>query len=250
MVRHGLKLDPDLLSLVCASHSGAQIHQDGALKILSGAGLSESDLGNIEDRPLGENERRAWGDKAPTRVAMNCSGKHAGMLATCVANNWDLKSYLSPEHPLQRAIKAEFEALSGESIDVITMDGCGAPLFLLSLRATARAIRALTISTDPVHQEVINACRQFPVMMSGEGRLGARLMKEIPGLFMKEGAEAVNVASMPDGRTIAFKVMDGSPRAFEALTRASLRKLGVMCAEVETPVLGGGQVIGAISATF
>ena len=250
MVRHCLQLDPRLLALVCASHSGAQIHQDGALEILRGAGLTESDLRNVEDRPLGDAERRAWGEKAPTRLAMNCSGKHAGMLATCVANGWDRESYLDPAHPLQVAIKKEFEDLAGEKIELTTADGCGAPLFLLSLAGVARAIRGLTISTDPVHQEVITACRSNPVMMSGEGRLVARLMVEVDGFFMKEGAEGVNVASMPDGRTIAFKVMDGSTRAHEPITRAAMRALGIDVAMVEPPVLGGGQVIGAIRATF
>lgn len=250
MVRHGLDLAPELLALVCASHSGAQVHQGGALKILHGAGLQESNLLNVEDKPLGEEERRAWGDKPATRLAMNCSGKHSGMLATCVANGWDLATYLSPDHPLQRAIKSEFETLTGEEITLVTADGCGAPLHLISLAGIARAIRTLTISSDPVHQRVIEACRQYPLMMSGEGRLGVRLMNEIPGFFMKEGAEGVNVASLPDGRTIAFKVMDGALRGFETITRASLRKLGVDVPTVDAPVLGGGKVIGAISATF
>ena len=88
MVRHGLDPQVRLLALVCASHSGAKSHQEGALEILRGAGLTEAALQCVVDKPLGIAERKEWGDKAPTRLAMNCSGKHAGMLATCVANGW------------------------------------------------------------------------------------------------------------------------------------------------------------------
>lgn len=104
-------------------------------------------------------ERAAWGDKAPTSLAANCSGKHAGMVATCKANGWDLASYKEVAHPLQQAIKNEFEKLSGEAITKVGVDGCGAPLFAISLTGLAKAIRNLMLSNDPVHQEVVSACR-------------------------------------------------------------------------------------------
>ena len=50
MVRNGLKLEPRLLALACASHSGAKMHQDGALAILNSVGLDENALQNIADR--------------------------------------------------------------------------------------------------------------------------------------------------------------------------------------------------------
>ena len=149
MIRNGLKLEPRLLALVSASHSGAAMHQDGALEILASAGLAEKDLQNAKDKPLGEIERRTWGTQEPTRLAMNCSGKHAGMLATCVAAGWSTQNYLDPEHPLQIAIKTELENLAGEDVSLTSADGCGAPLFLISLMGLARAMRAITISTDP-----------------------------------------------------------------------------------------------------
>ena len=93
MVRNGLKLEPRLLALVEASHSGAAMHQEGVLEILASVGLQESDLQCAFDKPLGDAERIAWGEKPATRLAMNCSGKHAGMLATCVANG--LIAYIS-----------------------------------------------------------------------------------------------------------------------------------------------------------
>jgi L-asparaginase II len=181
---------------------------------------------------------------------MNCSGKHAGMLATCVVNGWPTDSYLDPEHPLQVAIKAEVEAMSGEKVTVTSVDGCGAPLFLFSLLGLARAIRNLTISTDQIHQDVAQACRDFPEMVAGPGRLGTRMMQNIPGLFMKEGAEAVNVASLPDGRTLAIKISDGNQRAMSAITTAALKRFGVDTHEAAINTLGGGLPVGTIRASF
>ena len=248
MIRNGLNLEPRLLALVSASHSGAAMHQDGALEILASAGLAEKDLQNAKDKPLGEIERRAWGTQEPTRLAMNCSGKHAGMLATCVAAGWSTQNYLDPEHPLQIAIKTELENLAGEDVSLTSADGCGAPLFLISLMGLARAMRAITISTDPIHQSVVQACRDFPEMVAGEKRLTTRLMREVPGLFMKEGAEGVEVATLADGRTIVFKVSDGSIRPFETLMVAALAEFGINVTDTTERVYGGSEAIGAIRA--
>jgi L-asparaginase II len=248
MIRSGLKLEPRLLALVSASHSGAAIHQEGALEILATVGLGEKDLQNAKDKPLGQEERRAWGNQEPTRLAMNCSGKHSGMLATCVAAGWPTANYLDPAHPLQVAIKKELENLAGEEVSLTSADGCGAPLFLFSLHALARAMRAITISTDPIHQSVVQACRDFPEMVAGEKRLTTRLMREIPGLFMKEGAEGVEVATLADGRSIVFKVSDGSERPFETLMVAALAEFGITVKDTTEPVYGGSEVIGSIRA--
>jgi L-asparaginase II len=121
MVRAGLDIEPRLLALVCASHAGTAMHQQGAQAILAKVGLDEYSLQCILDRPLDEELRRT---AEPTRLAMNCSGKHAGMLATCVVNGWPIDSYLDPTHPLQLAIKAEVEAMSGESVAGVSVDGC------------------------------------------------------------------------------------------------------------------------------
>lgn len=250
MVRHGLQLEPRLLALGASSHSGSPAHITAVREILSTVGLDESALQCMLDKPLGEAERRAYGDQAPSRIAMNCSGKHAAMLVTCVKNGWSIENYLDADHPLQVACREELENLSGEKITLTSTDGCGAPLFLISVAGLARAIRAITISNDVAHSSVLAASREFPEMVAGEGRLTTTMMREIPGLYMKDGVEAVEVASMPDGRTLVFKVSDGSLRPFRALVHAGLKQLGVESKYEVEPVLGGGKVIGEIRATF
>jgi len=250
MVRSGLDLEPRLLALAQSSHSGAAMHMDGAREILASVGLTESALQCATDRPLGDAERRAWGDQEPAQIAMNCSGKHAAMLATCVKNGWPIETYLEQSHPLQIAIKKELEDLSGEVITLTSTDGCGAPLFLISVIGLARAIRAITISNDLVHQSVMNAARAFPEMVGGMGRHNTEMMQQVPGLFMKDGAEAVNVCSLSDGRTIVFKVSDGSLRAFRTIVHACLKDFGIDTALTPEKVMGGPRVIGTIRATI
>jgi hypothetical protein len=247
MVRAGLDLEPRLLALVCASHAGTQIHQTGTQSILAKAGLDEHSLQCIMDRPLDEELRRT---SQTTRLAMNCSGKHAGMIVTCHINSWPIDSYLEPQHPLQRAIASEVELMSEEKIVNTTIDGCGAPLFMFSLLGLARAIRNLTVSTDPVHESIVHACREFPEMVSGQGRLATRMMQNVEGLFMKDGAEAVNVASLPDGRSFAIKISDGNARAIPAVSAALLRRFDIDAGEKGENILGGGNPVGTIRATF
>lgn len=250
MVRHGLDLEPRLLALAASSHSGSLEHQDAVREILATVNLDESALQCMLDRPLGEAERRAHGDNPPTRIAMNCSGKHAGMLVTCVKNGWPIENYLDPEHPLQVACRSELETLSGETITLTSTDGCGAPLFLISVAGLARAIRAITLSNENPHVSVLAASRQYPEMVAGEGRLTTEMMRSVPGLYMKDGVEAVEVASMPDGRTLVFKVSDGSIRPFKVVLHAGLKVLGVDSPYAVESVLGGDKVIGQIRSTF
>jgi L-asparaginase II len=250
MVRMGLNLEPRLLALVAGSHSGSQMHQNAVKEILALAGLDEVALQNAPDRPLGENERREWGLNSATSLAQNCSGKHAGMLLTCLSNSWSTENYLHPLHPLQVACQGELEDLSGEEVSLVSTDGCGAPLFVITLTGLARAIHRITISADPIHRMVVQACRDFPEMVAGERQLTTRKMREIPGFFMKEGAEGVAVGSLPDGRTFVFKVDDGSGRASGVLVVAALEKLGIHSKVEEVPIYGGKEVIGSIRATF
>ena len=252
MVRAGLKLEARELALVCASHAGSAMHQESALKILTTVGLDEKYLKNTPDKPLGVMERRKWGDREATSLAANCSGKHAGMVATASINGWDLASYKDPSHPLQVLIREEFERLSGEKIVHVSVDGCGAPLFALTLRGMVRAIHAITNSDDPVHREVVEACTRNPEMVSGKGRVVTEAMEKVPGLLVKDGAEGVMIASLRGKGTIAWKMSDGSNRGDRPLLSASLSHLGIALkfdGDPVCPIYGDGKVVGEIRAS-
>jgi len=262
MVRLGLDLPDDLLALVCASHSGEPFHIEGARRILATAGLDESALQTPPDYPLDDDARvaaiRAGADKSP--IAMNCSGKHAGMLATCVLNGWDLATYREPDHPLQQAILATFSELTGEPVTTIAVDGCGAPLLSTTLVGLARAFRVLAVATEGPEARVADAIRRHPAYVSGTTRDELALLTSIPGAIGKAGAESCYAVALPDGRAFALKTDDGAPRVRPALMAAALRRSGVdREAGVDgealrrtgvVELLGGGAPVGEIRPVF
>jgi len=251
MLRAGLELDGELLALAAASHSGEDFHVDGVRKILSGTGLAEGDLRCPPSWPLdAETARRliARGE-GMSRILMNCSGKHAAMLATCVLNDWPAGSYRDPEHPLQQAIRRTVEELAAERVTAVGVDGCGAPLFALTLAGLARAFRALVLAAPGTpERRVADAMRGHPEWTSGTGRDERRLMDAVPGLLVKGGAEGVDAFALADGRAGAVKVDDGAHRARTPVTVKALRLLGVTVpGELATaPVIGGEAEVGVI----
>jgi len=261
MLRCGLDASGKLLALAAASHSGEDFHIAGVREILARAGLGEAALQCPPALPMDEAAQRALlrlgGDAE--RVYMNCSGKHAAMLATCVSAGWPTGSYLDPGHPLQVGIRATLEDLAGERVASVGVDGCGAPLFALSRTGLARAMRAMT-QAEPGSAElkVADAMRAHPDWTSGTTRPECELMAAVPGLLLKSGAEGVEGFALADGRAVAFKIEDGAARARPPLTVALLRTLGVAAgAGVDraaldrigaAPVVGGDSVVGEIRA--
>ncbi|MFJ9377119.1 asparaginase [Streptomyces sp. NPDC101455] len=253
MVRAGLPLDGELLSLAAASHSGEERHLAGARRILELAGLSEDSLRNVPDLPFDPVVRDAWvrEGRAPSRLAQNCSGKHAAMLYVSKLNGWSLDDYLDPAHPLQQAIAEIVEDLTGQRIARVTVDGCGAPLFSISLHGLARAVARITTAAPGTPEaRVADAMREYAEMASGAGRDVAALMRAVPGLLAKDGFEGVQVAALPDGRAVAVKVSDGANRARVPVAAAALARAGVeegLLAEFAgEPLLGGGEPVGCV----
>ena len=229
MLRAGLELPADLLALACASHSGEPFHVDGVRRILAAAGLDEDALQTPPGYPLDDAARdeviRSGSGPAP--ILMNCSGKHAAMLATCVVNGWDPATYLDPEHPLQKAIAATFAELTGEKVDHVAIDGCGAPLLSSSLVGLARAFRTLAVATEGPEARVAAAIRTHPEFVSGTRRDELTLLRAIPGAIGKAGAESCYAVALPDGRSFAMKCDDGAARVRPVLMAAALRRGGV-----------------------
>jgi L-asparaginase II len=261
MLRCGLELDGELLALAAASHSGEDYHIAGVRKILASAGLTEDDLRCPPDWPLDDAARETMvrtGEPAD-RVHMNCSGKHAAMLATCVAAGWPTASYTDPEHPLQQQIKAVVGRLAGEAVPMTGVDGCGAPLLAISVAGLARAFRAMVLAAPgSPERRVADAMRAHPEWTSGSARPERALMAAVPGLLLKSGAEGVEGFAIADGRAGAFKIDDGAARGRVPVTVALLRKLGadaqpgadraVLDNLATGEVTGGGRVVGEIRA--
>jgi L-asparaginase II len=261
MLRCGLKLDGELLALAAASHSGEDFHTGGVRAILASAGLTEEALQCPPDYPLDAQANGAMiaAGAKPDRIHMNCSGKHAAMLATCVAAGWPTESYRDPGHPLQLQIKSAISKLAGEPVAAIGVDGCGAPLMAISVVGLARAFRAMVLAgPGTAERAVADAMRAYPEWTSGTARPERALMRAIPGLLLKSGAEGVEGFALADGRAGAFKMEDGAARGRVPVTVRLLRDLGAetvpgadvdaLAALATSPIYGGGRVVGEIRA--
>jgi L-asparaginase II len=225
----GLQLRGELLALSAASHCGEPRHVDAAHAILTSAGLDESALQTTPDLPEDADARRAavCAGSAPRPIWHGCSGKHSAMLATCVLRGWDTASYLEPEHPLQVELRRGLEELTGERVAHTAVDGCGAPAWAISLTALARAYRAAVLApAGSDARAVADAMRAHPEYVCGQQSEVTGLMRAVPGLLVKDGAESVYTAALPDGRAVAVKVADGGFRAGQAVLVAALSQLG------------------------
>jgi len=248
MVEAGLDLPDRLLAVVCASHDGRPEHIAAVEEILDRVDLDAGALENTEGLPLDADAAAAVivsGD-GPSAIRHNCSGKHAGMLATCVVNGWPTAGYLDRSHPLQQAITRHVDA-AVDGITGVGIDGCGAPAAIVTLRGLAAAVAALAVDRGRVHR----AMTEHPEMVGGPRRDVTRLMQLVPGLMAKDGAEGVFVAAVPDGRAVALKIADGANRGRAPVMLAALRALGVdvpAAAEDELvePVLGHGRPVGVV----
>jgi L-asparaginase II len=228
MARLGLRLSPAGFAIAAASHSGEPRHLDAVREVLGGR--SPDALGNPADFPFDPVERDHWlaTGQAPSRLAHNCSGKHAAMLATCELNGWSTAGHLDPDHPLQRAIAATVEELTGRGIPRVAVDGCGAPLFATTLRGLATAVSKIAVAgPDTPEGLVAEGIRRHPDLVGGSRRDVTAVMRAVPGLIAKDGFEAVQVAALPDGTAIAVKIADGGDRARQPVLAAALKLCGV-----------------------
>ena len=256
MVRAGLQLPPELLALTSASHDGTPMHIAGVRRILAIAGLGPEALDNTAAYPLdpaaAEEIVRAGGVRSS--LLMTCSGKHSSMLATCVHNGWAHDpSYLDIEHPLQAATSEAIDDLCAELHAHIGVDGCGAPAHAMSLVGLARAYRSIaTGAAGSAGDDVYTAMTSHPEMVGGDTCQATAIMRQIPGLMAKDGADGVFAVALPDGRAVALKISDGADRARPSVLFAALRRLGIDTgaaeAGVQERIMGHGRQVGTVRA--
>ena len=184
---------------------------------------------------------------------MDCSGKHAAMLLTCVVNDWDVTTYLDPDHPLQRVVTDTFTELTDGPPSVVGVDGCGAPLLATPLQQLARAIgRVVQQPAGSAGARLTGAMREHPEYVSGTTRAEQALMRAVPGLVAKSGAESVFVVALDDGSAFAVKIEDGAERPLYAVMSRMLELAGLEAPILhERPVvLGGGKQVGELRTAF
>jgi L-asparaginase II len=241
VLRAGLDLSGERLAMAAASHAAEPFHTALVETMLREHGLTEEQLHCPPEGP-----------PPGSRVAMNCSGKHTAMLAACGVRGWPRETYTDPDHPLQALVREGVEAATGEPVAHVGVDGCGAPLLGFSLTGLARAFRSFVLAAPgSAERRVADAMRAHPEYVAGTGHLDTVLMREVPGVLSKGGAEGVQAVALPDGRALALKVEDGAARARGPVVAAVLRELGVPAGALPVePVLGAGRPVGELRAAF
>lgn len=213
------------IALACASHSGSDRHAGIAARMLARAGLGEPALGCGAHPPMGDGAARALAQRGerPSQLHNNCSGKHAGMLATAVHLGEPVGGYWAPDHPVQKRVRAVIAEMSGQPLgdDVMGIDGCAVPTWAMPLASLARLFAVLgTGDGVPAGRRatvarIMSACWREPDLVAGPGRADSVLMRALPGeIFLKTGAEGVYCGCFPKlGLGFALKIDDGTKRA-------------------------------------
>jgi L-asparaginase II len=230
-----LAFTPQNLAMMCASHSGEPMHVEQVQSMLDKAGVTYKRLQcgchvpYYVDQGVGP---------APAHVderMHNCSGKHAGMLAHCMASGWPVETYLDPAHPLQQSIRSHVARAVGldESQLKMGIDGCSAPNYAMPLSALARGYARLASGIKDSEfgesfQQLSRAMKAYPELVSGTGRSDLAFMRAGRGDWVtKAGADGVQaVASVSRGQAFAIKIADGSKVAVNAVTVEVLDQLG------------------------
>jgi L-asparaginase II len=243
------------LAIAAGSHNGEDGHRELAAEMLAAAGLGPDDLGCPRALPQYEPTKAGWlaAGRAPSRLAMNCSGKHAAMLSACVAAGWPTEGYLDVKHPLQQAIEARLAEAAGEPVTAVVVDGCGAPQHALSPTGLARGVLGLVQAAEGSGERAVaDAMRAHPWFVAGTAREDTELMRAVPSLLVKGGADGVHVAALPGRGAVALKLDDGGDRGRTPALCAGLLRLGVAADDLapwlQPPVLGGDGVVGEIRA--
>jgi L-asparaginase II len=213
------------IALACGSHAGTETHAGLAAAMLVQAGLGTDDLHCGAHAPLGGAAAAALiaEGSAPTQLQNNCSGKHAGMLATAVHMHEPTAGYWEPTHPVQERIRSALSQISGVALgpEVQGIDGCSVPNWAMPLSALARTFARLVTGEglDPTRrralERILAACWEHPELVAGRGRADTVVMRALPGkVFMKTGAEGVYGGAFPElGLGFAVKIDDGAKRA-------------------------------------
>ncbi|WIE66956.1 asparaginase [Curtobacterium sp. MCLR17_054] len=249
--RAGALFSDEELVLTTASHAGTAAHQALALHMLESFDHVESDLGCPPDMPFDRGTARTM--DGPRRLAMNCSGKHAGMLAACRVNGWDEATYLDIEHPLQQRVRSVVEEYTHETVDLVGTDGCGAPVFPLTLTGLARGFAGVVARADDDSAALTDAVLAHPWAIDGVGRANTVTIERLQ-VLAKLGAEGVMVMGLPGGAAVAVKVLDGSQRAGTLAALALLERNGLVASDgvaevleaTGERVLGGGVPVGVV----
>jgi L-asparaginase II len=244
----GATLSDAAVAIASASHQGRAEQQAQVRDLLAIAGLDEHALQCPAVRPEDLDALVAVRGRS-SRLAHNCSGKHAAFLVAQAVAGHDPSTYCSPDSAVQRAVRDEIAIATSEIPSGPAVDGCGAPAWRSSLRGLATGFARLAGATGR-HSRVGTAMTNHPQLLGARDGVDVLLMAGDPRIVAKRGAEAVFAAGWrgPGGPLgVAVKVTDGSDRAAGAVVATVLHNLGASVPhEILSPIPLRHDTCGAV----
>jgi L-asparaginase II len=209
-------LDLSHLAIASGSHNGQAVHTEVVSDLLSKVGLDENFLHCGVHPPLTKAARTEFDENTAKQINHNCSGKHAGMLATCMAMGWSTDNYWMIDHPVQQWTLDVVSRMCnvGKKDVIIGIDGCGVPVFGMPIFNMSVGFSKLSkpdLAPDELKESanlVSEAVKKYPILMGGEDRVITAFLEDNPDFVAKDGAEAVFCAGK-DGKAFTFKLESG-----------------------------------------
>lgn len=242
----------DEIALCCASHAGEEIHVNTAMRLLKKIDLDESYLKCGLHKPLSKTEQaKMLQSGASVNILQNnCSGKHIMMLGLCKMKNWDLKTYDSPDHPLQKAIKEKITKLCHLTKEYpITTDGCGVPI--MSMPLTNMLHGYLNVFCNREYEKIKNAFLNHPYIIGGEDRTDTKIIENSKGIIAKVGAGGLCiVVNTESEEAFVVKIADCDMKAREMVVLQILKNLHWADIEFDNEIKTiNGKIVGEIKVT-
>ncbi len=212
LIDYGIELSPMELALCCGSHAGEECHINIAKGLLTKLCLNESYLKCGEHAPLSRSmqDKMLLKNEKYSAIHNNCSGKHIGFLALCKKQNWDLRTYDEPNHPLQIAVKEKINSICQVKSDYpMTTDGCGVPILSMPLSNMVKGYIGLLD-----YPQIISAIKDNPYIFGGEDRTDTEIIQKTDNLIAKVGAGGLCVVlNIKEKKAFALKINDCSYEA-------------------------------------
>ena len=242
----------DEIALCCASHAGEEIHVNTAIRLLKKIDLDESYLKCGLHKPLSKTEQAKMllSGASVNILQNNCSGKHIMMLGLCKMKNWDLKTYDSPEHPLQKAIKEKITKLCHLTKEYPqTTDGCGVPI--MSMPLTNMLHGYLNVFCKPEYEKIKNAFLNHPYIIGGEDRTDTKIIENSKRIIAKVGAGGLCiVVNTESEEAFVVKIADCDMKAREMVVLQILKNLHWADIEFDNEIKTiNGKIVGEIKVT-
>lgn len=226
IIDNNIDMTPKELALCSGSHSGEECHIETVKQILEKSGLNETYLKCGIHPPLSrimQDKMLIRGDK-PQAVHNNCSGKHAGFLAVCAKNGWDLYTYDEPSHPLQIEVKNKINNLCEVKDNYpVTTDGCGVPILSMPLKNMLKGF----INLSYQYPQIIDAIKNNPYIYGGENRTDTEIIQNTDNIIAKVGAGGICVVlNYKTRESFAVKIHDCSAEARRIAVLEIINRLG------------------------